>query len=950
MVAVYIWKGPNAKAYNNIIWNNLKSDSSVANVATYNSGSYGNFINNCTTPLTAFSSENGNFDGDPKILVDRLHIGEDSSCKGTARTGTDAAGVSYVAASDFSGVLRGNLPCVGAMEYVKVKLPMTVLAPVPAVKRVHYPGTIAFTCTVEGDYTEPLAYYWNFDGEGKVTADTASVDLDVPGTYHNPTITVTDKDGQVALATVEGAFTVIQLQDKSYFVDYVGGNDANDGETSGTSWKTLAHAVASAKEGNTLVLARGTHMLNADVTIDKILTITGEGECGETILDDNQGRYINVAVDDVLIRNLTFYRLNNSAFRMNSDSVVSNVVFTGETGSEKIVEAANGLFTSCLFTNNVKAKVAGIYLSGPATVENCVFRDNRTASSSGGNPAGVLCLDDDSVVIRNCTVIDNTIYNYGGAIFFWKGRNAKVYNNIVWNNVRASDSSVANHANYSGTAYGNFVNNCTTPLSGLSAENVNFDGDPKILVDRLHIGEDSSCKGTARTGTDAAGVSYVSASDFSGVLRGDSPCVGALEYVKVKLPMTVLAPVPAVKRVHYPGMITFACTVGGDYTEPLAYYWNFDGEGKVTGNTESVDLATPGTYRNPTITVTDKDGQESSATVEGTFTVIRLVDKSYYVDYVNGKDENDGETSGTAWKTLAHAVASAGEGNTLVLARGTHMLNADVAVDKILTITGEGEKGETILDGNQGRYLNVAVDEALVKNLTFYRLNNDGFRMNGDSAVSNVVFTGVAGGVNGVTAAKGVFTSCLFTNNVSAKVAGIYLSGPVTVENCVFTGNRTASSSGGNPTGVLCIYDNRVVVRNCTIIDNTISFGGAVYLRYCTTMSVCNNIIWNNVKASDGTAANFDDYGNSKFVGFVSNCTTPLSSLPAANRNIGAAPIFTDGDPFAPAYESPCRNAGNDDLAPKGVDFFGNPRKVSRHVDIGAVEDQKRMGFGILVR
>jgi len=69
-------------------------------------------------------------------------------------------------------------------------------------------------------------------------------------------------------------------------VDYENGADSGDA-TSAPSWKTLAYAVANADAGDEIVLAKGTHVMASDITVDKALSIHGAGEMDETTVDAN---------------------------------------------------------------------------------------------------------------------------------------------------------------------------------------------------------------------------------------------------------------------------------------------------------------------------------------------------------------------------------------------------------------------------------------------------------------------------------------------------------------------------------------------------------------------------------------------------------------------------------------------------------------------------------------
>lgn len=48
---------------------------------------------------------------------------------------------------------------------------------------------------------------------------------------------------------------------------------------------------------------------------------------------------------------------------------------------------------------------------------------------------------------------------------------------------------------------------------------------------------------------------------------------------------------------------------------------------------------------------------------------------TWYVDAINGDNEDDGETREEAWKTITHAVGESGGGDTIIVLKGTYAYN-----------------------------------------------------------------------------------------------------------------------------------------------------------------------------------------------------------------------------------------------------------------------------------
>ena len=54
-----------------------------------------------------------------------------------------------------------------------------------------------------------------------------------------------------------------------WYVNSVSGNDANDGKSAGTAFKTLAYAVGAAKAGDTIRLAPGAYDQNLPLLVSR---------------------------------------------------------------------------------------------------------------------------------------------------------------------------------------------------------------------------------------------------------------------------------------------------------------------------------------------------------------------------------------------------------------------------------------------------------------------------------------------------------------------------------------------------------------------------------------------------------------------------------------------------------------------------------------------------------
>ena len=317
---------------------------------------------------------------------------------------------------------------------------------------------------------------------------------------------------------------------------------------------------------------------------------------------------------------------------------------------------------------------------------------------------------------------------------------------------------------------------------------------------------------------------------------------------------------------------------------------------------------------------------------------------TYYVDYVNGKDdaEHGGAEGSGAWKTLAYALASplVGANDEIVLAPGDHDFSGTMTVDKAVTIRGTGAPTETVL-GN-GEKLVISADEALIHSLSLVNIhkgNDDSVSLMGNSVISNAVISNVGGGNDpacGVGLSDGLLTHTVITNcpAVPFMYKGLVsLRGKAKMENCLVVGNTIEKA------GAVNIRDSNVIVRNCTVADNKVKTAGAAAMIMYFGGTVANTIIWGNTDTSSApVTADWGVATGGSTTKWTANCTSVTNGLTGV-KNLEADPLFSSKEPYHIARTSPCRNKGDDTLvAPGETDLDGNPRKKGRHVDIGCYE------------
>lgn len=756
------------------------------------------------------------------------------------------------------------------------------------------------------------------------------------------------------------AFAVANLSAAEYYVDPVNGADAdtNDGSAS-SPWKTLAYAVANAQENGVLTLKKGTHTITNTLTISKALEIRGEGDKEETIITSNDKKYqFLISTDGTFVHSLTFADFKNtglsSAISLSSDSVVSNVVIRGFDIKDYCVNISkNGLLTSSYITNNIALNCIA-YFNNYGIVENCLLKGNKNTSSSA-NQAGVIRIRGNSMIIRNCTVVDNVLAGTSYAVYIpWVAEgNPKIYNSLIANNL--STTGGTRNLNAQSAAYTNYmVCNCIYPCPEISINGKdNFFIDPKLDTDGYHILQDSPCNGGATNGVDKHEVQYASSYDINGMPRGDKPSVGAFEYIKKQ--EMVIVPNYSSQLVHQPDNLKLWCDIDGTYTEPLKYEWDNDGDGVFELESITNVFSNVGVYGNIAVRVTDGAGAVKEHVYEEIFVVHEEGAKTYYVDCVVGDDSADGSRQ-TPWKTIGQALSDlrVADGDGIVLSPGRHILDISAKVDKALDIHGErSDNSSTVL--------------AVTNTVGSFVLQKDGARLHdftvisegvatgsallnvqSASLVSNVVFTGSFESTPNISSVSknivymlaGTLSGCFITNNCAnycIETPNVALK-TMRIENCAVVGNRCKR-----------IFDIKsyAVMRNCTFSGNVVADTSFCLFSRFGTYS--NNIIWDNVD-SNGVALP----PKSDSETWYRNLLQGYESIPAdriKGECFAADPKFRNGRCLSFYSDSPCIDAGDNSHAPQSsVDILGNPRIFKKAIDLGCVEVQIMPGFYIRVR
>ena len=699
-----------------------------------------------------------------------------------------------------------------------------------------------------------------------------------------------------------------------------------------STFDELKNAVDNAQGGEEIVMAKTTFVQTSALTVKQAITLRGAGENWETVIDGNKAQNMSVTAAGAKLHNFTITNMGGqwagtAGINMKADSTISNLVvrqignlWTGASDGTRFPLAVSaGLVTHCWITNNVMPGNAGINLSGSSKMENCYIADNidRGCQNAYADRIGVVIVGGSSIV-RNCTIVNNKS-TFGG--LRCASTNAKIYNNIIWGNY--NDTGTGNWSlGTAGMSMSGWKSNCTMPIDGMPDGNI--DDDPLLLGDNLHFFSTSPCRGTA----DAT---LAPPTDIKGVVRGEKPSMGCLEYEETSGFSCLIK--PSATYVEQPGTILLSVMLDGSYAEPLSYVWDFNGDGDVDSTEAQPALEDVGKYH-VSVVITDKDGNKARASFAD---VITVAPEGGFVVYVsptgNGTDPYAGFATG--FSRIEDALAFAAAGETVLLDKKTFALTSALTIEKPITLCGAGENWETVLDGqNANRQITVKTSGALLHSFTFTRIgvNNSGsigLTMTSDSIVSNVVarqngnnWTGASQNARFVwTISAGLVTHCWSTNNIAPANAGFTLSGG-TLENCYIADNIDRGCQNSNKSYIgIVVAAGSSTVRNCTIVNNQCAFGGIYYTS--VNAKVYNNIIWGNTQVGSSEVNNWVFEGALSQGNWKGNCTTPLCGT-EANGNIKEDPLLQE-DQMHFFSTSPCRGTAVAELAPE-FDMEGQPR------------------------
>lgn len=229
-----------------------------------------------------------------------------------------------------------------------------------------------------------------------------------------------------------------------FYVDGTNGDNANDGLTPGTAWKTITHALTTIptliplNENNRALVhvlpsVYDPVMTSGDAEtfplyMVKYVSLVGNAGYAETVIDaEGAGSVIE----------FTKEAESGDTITLDGFTITGGVNFRG--GGITVLWA-DPVIKNCYITGNAATDIngGGIYLQrSNAAITSCIISGNTAFQQRGG---GISCGNLSSPVITNCTIADNGAGcgtdEGGGGIFAGDDSFPVLTNCILWNNYK----------------------------------------------------------------------------------------------------------------------------------------------------------------------------------------------------------------------------------------------------------------------------------------------------------------------------------------------------------------------------------------------------------------------------------------------------------------------------------------------------------------------------------
>jgi len=335
-----------------------------------------------------------------------------------------------------------------------------------------------------------------------------------------------------------------------------------------------------------------------------------------------------------------------------------------------------------------------------------------------------------------------------------------------------------------------------------------------------------------------------------------------------------------------------------------------------------------------------------------------LASSTWYVDGVNGSDNNDCKSPQTACKTIGHAISLASSGDSIMVAAATYTENLNIGFSlKIVgsgastTIVDGGRKGSVVTISNSSA--RVALSRLMIRNGSAEvggGISNGGtLTINSSTLTQNEAYRG--GGISNDGGTLTINTSTISGNGAAghSKVGGggggivNYNGGTLTINNSTLTQNEAYRGGGiSNDAGTLTI-------SNSTVSGNSADQGGGIY-NFSGTATLQNSIVANSKynhgncygsMTSNGYNLSSDNTCNFNGTGDLNNTDPKLGPL-QNNGGPTQTEALLQGSPAIDAGNPNGCTDGNGHLLKTDQRGYPRPDKEDHGIgcDMGAFERQ----------
>ena len=671
------------------------------------------------------------------------------------------------------------------------------------------------------------------------------------------------------------------------YVDYVNGNNSRDGSNWTNAVQTIEYAASKVNDGDSIYLAGVTHQVSNKITVNKTITIIGQD--GTIITNNRNGDGLfNISAENVNIVNCTFVNsssdktggviyISGDNFTFSNSSFINNIAMDENECWGGAIYNAGNRFTvrNSSFINNSAFFGGAIYNVGNSSIIcNSIFISN--SATSGG-----AILNNGNINVFNSSFINNSA-KYGGAISNPNGdHHANVSNSIFVNNTAKSEGEgdaifndgiftandnwwgnntpnwnkliknadtvthnsyvVLNLTSSGGVLYLNFYRNGTNINVNVSSRDVKLAIDDEVFITKL-------VNSTEFKYLIPFGVYNVTA-----VVDNQKLDIFNLNGPKMNVTVNnILHGENATIKINILANITGNVTVqviGQNNTYTI----------NKTLNGESVNVSglSIGVYK---VNVTYNGNDIYKKFTNNTSFEVYLP-KVVYVDYINGRDDNNGSNWNDALKTIEYAVNNVINGSTIYLSGVVYEIDDLITVNKTIAIIGQNGSTITNKHNTKGVFKinasNVEITNCIFVNSSSDKRggviynSGDNFTISGSSFINNTA-TDAHDGYGGAIYNTGnsfTVSNSSFINNSVVFGGAIYNEGNnFTVNNSSFIKNKADAG------GAIINHGKNIGVFNSSFIKNNAEYGGAISNIHENNVNVSNSIFVNNTAKREGDA------------------------------------------------------------------------------------------------